>query len=120
MARDGALPDDVRAAWAETIRYRSMARFGFTTRPAPYSWRSAFIRVFQLGLLWIYSRDESAQLDESHRRLRLGENWIGLDALQRRYLGGQADRAAAPIAAHAAHTPGEDAAQDRAAGGTTQ
>ena len=81
------MPGDVRAAWAETIRFRSMARFGFTTRPAPYSWRSAFIRVFQLGLLWIYSRDESAHLDESHRRLRLGENWIGLDELQRRYLG---------------------------------
>src|SRR5439155_14464134 len=40
MARDGALPGDVRAAWAETIRFRSMARFGFTTRPALYSWRS--------------------------------------------------------------------------------
>jgi hypothetical protein len=86
MARDGALPGDVRAAWAETIRYRSMARFGFATRPAPYSWRSAFIRVFQLGLLWIYSRDEAASLDESRRRLRLGENWVGLDELQRRYL----------------------------------
>jgi hypothetical protein len=87
MARDGAFPDEVRAAWGETITYRTIARFGFATRPAPYTWRSAFIRLFQLGLVSIYSRDGLAHSDETYQRLRLGEVWIGLDQLQRRYLG---------------------------------
>ena len=87
MARDGAFPQDVRAAWGETILYKDMARWGFTTRPAPYTWRSAFIRLFQLGLVSIYSRDGSAHRDETYQRLRLGEVWIELDELQRRYLG---------------------------------
>jgi hypothetical protein len=87
MAQDGAFPEDVRAAWGETIMYRSMARFGFATRPAPYTWRSAFLRLFQLGLVSIYSRDGSAYRDETYQRLRLGDVWIGLDDLQRRYLG---------------------------------
>jgi hypothetical protein len=87
MARDGAFAEDVRAAWGETIMYRSMARFGFATRPAPYTWRSAFLRLFQLGLVSIYSRDALAHRDETYQRLRLGEVWIGLDELQRRYLG---------------------------------
>jgi hypothetical protein len=111
LARDGALPSDVRAAWAETIRYRSMARFGFTTRPAPYSWRSAFLRIFQLGLLAIYSPDGLAHLDESRRRLRLGENWIGLDLLQRRYLGnplGEADGGRRTAGERAAPFPPSD------------
>jgi hypothetical protein len=86
MTRDGAFPVDVRAAWGETILHKDMARWGFTTRPAPYTWRSAFIRLFQLGLASIYSRDELAHHDETYRRLRLGEVWIGLDELQRRYL----------------------------------
>ncbi|HKO25358.1 MAG TPA: hypothetical protein VJY65_11560 [Chloroflexota bacterium] len=86
MARDGAFPQDVRAAWGETIMYRTMARFGFATRPAPYTWRSAFIRLFQLGLVSIYSRDELAHRDETYQRLRLGEVWVGLDELQQRYL----------------------------------
>jgi hypothetical protein len=87
MARAGAFPEDVRAAWGETIMYRTMVRFGFATRPAPYTWRSAFLRLFQLGLVSIYSRDELAHRDETYQRLRLGEVWTGLDELQRRYLG---------------------------------
>jgi hypothetical protein len=106
MARDGAFPGDVRAAWGETITYRTMTRFGFATRPAPYTWRSAFIRLFQLGLVSIYSRDGLAHLDETYQRLRLGEVWIGLDQLQRRYLGGQRTDAA-----HAVQAPHEDAAR---------
>jgi hypothetical protein len=106
MARDGAFPKDVRAAWGETIMYRTMARFGFATRPAPYTWRSAFIRLFQLGLVSIYSRDELAHRDETYQRLHLGEVWIGLDELQRRYLGGQRTDSA-----HAVQAPPEDAAR---------
>jgi hypothetical protein len=89
MARDGAFAQDVRAAWGATIIYKDMARWGFATRPAPYTWRSAFIRLFQLGLVSIYSRDGLAYRDETYQRLRLGEVWIGLDELQRRYLGRQ-------------------------------
>jgi hypothetical protein len=89
MARAGAFPEDVRAAWGETLMYRTMARFGFATRPAPYTWRSAFIRLFQLGLVSIYSRDESAHRDATYQRLRLGEVWVGLDELQQRYLSRQ-------------------------------
>ena len=106
MARDGAFPQDMRAAWGETITYRTIARFGFVTRPAPYTWRSAFIRLFQLGLVSIYSRDGSAHRDETYQRLRLGEAWIGLDELQRRYLGGHRTDSA-----HAAQAPPEDAAR---------
>jgi hypothetical protein len=105
MARDGAFPEDVRAAWGETIIYKDLARWGFATRPAPYTWRSAFIRLFQLGLVSIYSRDGLAYRDETYQRLRLGEVWIGLDQLQRRYLGRQRTDAA-----HAAQAPHEDAA----------
>ena len=104
--RAGAFPEDVRAAWGETIMYRTMARFGFATRPAPYTWRSAFIRLFQLGLVSIYSRDGLAYRDETYQRLRLGEVWIGLDQLQRSYLGRQRTDAA-----HAAQAPHEDAAR---------
>ena len=106
MARDGAFPQDVRAAWGETIIYKDMARWGFATRPAPYTWRSAFIRLFQLGLVSIYSRDGGAHRDETYRRLRLGDVWIGLDELQRRYLGRQLTDSA-----HAAQAPHEDAAR---------
>jgi hypothetical protein len=106
MARDGAFPQDVRAAWGETIMYRTMARFGFATCPAPYTWRSAFLRLFQLGLVSIYSRDELAHRDKTYQRLRLGEVWIGLDLLQRRYLGRQLTDAAP-----AAQAPPEDAAR---------
>jgi hypothetical protein len=106
MARDGAFPEDVRAAWGETIIYKDMVRWGFATRPAPYTWRSAFIRLFQLGLVSIYSRDGLAHRDEAYQRLRLGEVWIGLDELQRRYPGGQRTDSA-----HAAQAPHEDGAQ---------
>jgi hypothetical protein len=106
MARDGAFPQDVRAAWGETIIYKDMARWGFATRPAPYTWRSAFIRLFQLGLVSIYSRDGLAYRDETYRRLRLGEAWIGLDELQRRYLDRQRTDAA-----QAAQAAPEDAAR---------
>ena len=106
MARDDAFPGDVRAAWGETITYKALARFGFATRPAPYTWRSAFIRLFQLGLVSIYSRDGLAYQDETYQRLRLGEVWIGLDQLQRRYLGRQRTDSA-----HAARAPHEDVAR---------
>jgi hypothetical protein len=106
LARDGAFPEDVRAAWGETIIYKDLARWGFATRPAPYTWRSAFIRLFQLGLVSIYSRDGLAYQDETYQRLRLGEVWIGLDQLQRRYLGRQRTDSA-----HAARAPHEDVAR---------
>jgi hypothetical protein len=106
MARDGAFPHDVRAAWGETIIYKDMARWGFATRPARYTWRSAFIRLFQLGLVSIYSHDRLAHRDKTYQRLRLGEVWIGLDELQRRYLGRQRTDAAPT-----AQAPPEDAAR---------
>lgn len=86
MARAGAFPSDVRAVWVETVIYTSLTRLGFATRPAPHAFRTPFIRIFQLGMIAIYGRNGLASLDENRlRHLRLGEAWLGLDELQRRF-----------------------------------
>lgn len=81
LARQGALPVDVRAVWAETLFYLAPARYGFATRPARRGPRTVGARLFLLALLAIYGRDGAAGVDPG--QLPLGEAWIGLDELQR-------------------------------------
>jgi hypothetical protein len=86
LARSGALPPDVRAAWAEGLFARALARYGFRTRPAARTPRTPFARLFLLALLAIYAREGLGRLESTRlRHLRLEEAWIGLDALQGRF-----------------------------------
>jgi hypothetical protein len=84
MTRTGAIPPGVRAVWAETLIHPALARAGFTTRPAPPSLRTPFARLFLFGLLAIYGHDGLLENGRS-RRFRLGEAWMGLEELQRRF-----------------------------------
>lgn len=84
LARAGALPPDVRVAWVETVIYPVLDRFGFATRPAPRSLRRPFIRLYQISMIAIYGRDGLVRLQDSDN-LRLGDAWISLDELMRRY-----------------------------------
>jgi hypothetical protein len=83
LSQRGALPSAVRAVWAETLFYQSLARYGFATRPARRGVRAPFARLFMLTLLAIYGRDGVAGVDPS--QLPLGEAWTGLNELRRRF-----------------------------------
>ena len=85
MVRDGTIPAGARTVWAETVHYHMLPRYGFTSRPAPRSFRTPWARLFMLCMLSIYSRP--GQLDDlrARERLRLGEGWMSVDDLLRRY-----------------------------------
>jgi hypothetical protein len=85
LAAAGAIPADVRAVWTETVLFAMLARFRFRTRPAPRSWRTPFVRLYLLGLLKLYGRDRPSRAREHSPRLRLGEAWISMDELLRRF-----------------------------------
>jgi len=85
LARDGALPADVRAAWGETVLAAGMTRLGFVTRRAPATVRTAFVRLFLLGLIAIYGDGRPLRQTRRLSHMYLGEIWMGLDDLQRRY-----------------------------------
>lgn len=86
MAESGAFPPDVRAVWAETIVYTSLARLGFATRPAPRTFRTPFARLFQLSMLAIYGREGLQRIVEGRvDNLQLGEAWMGLARLRHTY-----------------------------------
>jgi hypothetical protein len=88
MTRAGAFPSDIRAVWAESVLYRAFARYGFTTRPAPRSLRTPFARLFLLTLMAMYGRTTPDRLgDEYQLHLELGDAWMGLDELERRFAG---------------------------------
>lgn len=85
LAREGAFPSDIRAVWGESIFTPGVVRLGFTTRQAPPGIRTTFVRLFMLGLIAIYG-DSPRDLQERRlRHMRLGEAWMGLDELQRRF-----------------------------------
>jgi hypothetical protein len=86
MARTGELPPGVRVVWGETLIYRAMERARFTTRPAPPSLRTPFARLYLLGLIAIYGHDGVTLLENGRsRHFRLGEAWMSLEELQRRF-----------------------------------
>jgi hypothetical protein len=97
LRRAGAFPSDIRAVWAESVLYRAFARYGFTTRPAPHSLRTPFARLFLLTLMAMYGRTTPDRLGEEYQlHLELGEAWMGLDELERRFAGPRARAAADP------------------------
>lgn len=85
LEEDG-LSADVRAVWAETLIYPAMARLGFHIRPAPPTLRTWGARLFMLSLMAVY---RAGGLDHLLRgrsvHYRLGEAWMGVDELIRRY-----------------------------------
>jgi hypothetical protein len=86
LVRRGGIPPDVRAIWAETIFYPALARYGFTTRPAPDTLRTPFARLFMLSLIAMYGRPQMG-VAAAHRQrpLELGDAWMSLAELLRRY-----------------------------------
>jgi len=85
LARAGALPAETRAIWGETLLYRALRRLGFETRPTPRTFRTPFARLFFLGILKIYGRPGKLVDSRLLAHLQLGEAWMSLDELQRRY-----------------------------------
>jgi hypothetical protein len=76
----------VRAIWAETLIYPAMARLGFGARASPPTLRTAAARLYMLALMAIHRADGLDHLlygRSSH--YRLGEAWMGVDELLRRY-----------------------------------
>jgi hypothetical protein len=88
LIRAGAFPADIRGVWAESVLYRAFARYGFTVRPAPRSLRTPFARLFLLTLMAMYGRTTTDRLGDDYQlHLELGEAWMGLDELERRFSG---------------------------------
>jgi len=85
LAREGAFPADVHAMWGETVLAAGMTRLGFVTRRAPATVRTAFVRLFLLGLIAIYGDGRPLRQTRRLSHMYLGEIWMGLDDLQRRY-----------------------------------
>jgi hypothetical protein len=86
LVRRGGIPPDVRALWAETIYYPALTRYGFTTRPAPDTLRTPFARLFMLSLIAMYGRPQMGMAAARRRRpLELGDAWMSLDGLLRRF-----------------------------------
>jgi hypothetical protein len=81
LARSGALPEGVRAVWAETLLYKSLPRLGFHTRPAPRTLRTPFARLFMLCMIAMYGRPGQLRQSRSLNHLELGEAWMSLDEL---------------------------------------
>lgn len=86
QVRNGRIPPDVRAVWAETIFFPALARYGFRTRPAPPNLRTPFARLFMLSLIATYGRPHAGSESAWRTRpLELGEAWMALDDLLRRF-----------------------------------
>jgi hypothetical protein len=85
LARSGTFPDGVRVLWAETVIYRALRRYGFTTRAAPRTLRTPFARLFMLGMLATYGHPEHLPQGRTLQHLQLGEAWMTLDDLLERY-----------------------------------
>jgi hypothetical protein len=98
MARSGALPKGVRAVWAETVFYQALPRVGFTLRPAPRTIRTPFARLFMLCMLAMYGRPGQLARSRSLNHLQLGEAWMSLDELRRRFPSRRSGAAAAALA----------------------
>lgn len=85
LVREGAFPPDIRAVWGETIFAPGVVRLGFTVRQTPPGIRTTFVRLFLLGLIAIYGDGPRNLQERRLRHMRLGEAWMGLDELQRRF-----------------------------------
>lgn len=85
LARGGRLPTGVRAVWAETVIYRLLARCGFRVREAPHTLRTPFARFYMVGLAALYAGGGRQRIGARARLPRLGEAWISLAELQRRF-----------------------------------
>jgi hypothetical protein len=86
LARNGAIPPGLRAVWAETIFYPALARYGFAVRPARRGLRTPFARLYLLTLIAMYGRPRAgAAAALRSRPLELGEAWMSLDDLRRRF-----------------------------------
>jgi hypothetical protein len=86
LTRTDLFPADVRAVWAESVLYRAFARYGFAVRPAPPTLRTPFARLFLLTLMAMYGRTTPDRLGREYQlRLDLGEAWMDLDELRRRF-----------------------------------
>lgn len=82
----GDIPAGVRAVWAETLIYSAMARLGFQMRPGPPTVRTAAARLYMLALMAIHRADGLDHLLHGHSsHYRLGEAWMEVDDLLRRY-----------------------------------
>jgi hypothetical protein len=107
------LPPRVRAVWAETLIYSAMARLGFHTRPSPPTLRTAAARLYMLALMAIHRADGLDHLlNGRSSHYRLGEAWMGVDELLRRY--GSANPAEHPDQ-HAASTPAGSGSDEQGA-----
>ncbi len=86
LARGGAFPSEVRAVWAETILYSLLAHYGFEARAAPPGLRTGLLRIYFLGLFASYGLDglSRARRDRTGH-FHLGEAWLSLDDLNRRF-----------------------------------
>ncbi|HVC81346.1 MAG TPA: hypothetical protein VNL35_12700 [Chloroflexota bacterium] len=86
LARQGVIPAEIQAIWAETLVYQALRRWGFATRLARPTIRTPFARLFMLAILAIYGRPR--QLSHGGRaldHLRLGEAWIDINDLLERF-----------------------------------
>ncbi|MBV9281340.1 MAG: hypothetical protein JOZ41_14765 [Chloroflexi bacterium] len=88
MAREGGFPPGLRVVWSETPIYAGLVRLGFAIRPSPPSLRTPFARLYFLTLIAIYGREGVRPMrDGRSRHLGLGEAWMPLEELERRYGG---------------------------------
>jgi hypothetical protein len=82
---DGAFPPGIRAVWGETLIYRALRRLGFTIRPSSPSLRTSFARLFLLSMLATYGRPGQLDSERGLAQLRLGDAWMSVDELRRRF-----------------------------------
>ncbi|MGI8967590.1 MAG: YkoP family protein [Chloroflexota bacterium] len=86
MVQSGAFPPDIRAVWAETVMYRKLARIGMVTREAKPGLRRPFARLYALSLMAIYGSPGLIDRDADRlRHFQLGDGWIDMADLTRRY-----------------------------------
>jgi hypothetical protein len=87
LTQDGTIPLGVRVLWGESVVYPALVRVGFKTRPGHRRIRDGFERLYMLGLLAIYGEDTLMRLEQGRLdSLRVGEAWMSVTELQRRYL----------------------------------
>lgn len=83
LADGGGLPAGLRVVWTKTVMYPMLRRFGFSTRAAPQSLSTPFVRLYLLGLLSLYGTGVPDRIRGRPQHLKLGEAWISLDVLRR-------------------------------------
>jgi hypothetical protein len=83
LARAGAIPQEVRAVWAETTLHPALARMGFHRRTVARSLRTPFARVYFLALQAVYGKPGLTGAQAIHHDL--GEAWLSMDEFKDRF-----------------------------------